>query len=317
MKFINILPILLTLIELSVTIPSLAAQRNFQPFFDSLGFNESSGNYMITNQLDFLGKYQIGEGIIHDIGYYDAQSGYYPSNGATKNQWNGTWKNGINSREDFLNSPEKQELAIRQELGLNWFRINYFLTADSKPNSNISVTDTNYSLIKGYLGRPLPQNFRIKTTISGLLAGAHLVGPETIAHFLDGTHITTPVNQNGIPIDEMGTPVTDYMQDKSVVMSSGRRGLGGYETPFDTLNNPSQKLTLTEVGSYGTYQWSEDNSFYPFFTVKQVEKPITVPEHSFTLLDTLFLTSLGSIYVLKRNQKSRKAMARGAGEQGS
>ena len=311
MKFKNVLQtILLTIIGLSVTRPSLAAQRNFQPFFDSLGFNESSGNYMIANQLDFLGKYQIGEGIIHDLGYYDSLSGYYPSNGATRNQWNGTWKNGINSRNNFLNSPEKQELAIRQEVGLNWFRINYYLTADSQQNSNLSVTDTNYSLIQGYLGRPLQQNLGIKTTISGLLAGAHLVGPETIAHFLDGTPITSPVNQNGIPIDETGTPVTDYMQDKSVVISSGRRGLGGYETPFDTLNNPSQKLSLTEVGPYGTYQWSEDNSFYPFFTVKQVGNRTTVPEHSFTLVDTLFLSSFGSAYVLKRNQKSRKAMAK-------
>lgn len=191
MKFKNIFQtILLTLIGLSVTRPSLAAQLNFQPFFDALGFNESSGNYMITNQLDFLGKYQIGEGIIHDLGYYDSLSGYYPSNGATRNQWNGTWKNGINSREDFLNSPEKQELAIRQEVGLNWFRINYFLTADSQQNSNLSVTDTNYSLIQGYLGRPLRQDLSIKTTISGLLAGAHLVGPETVAHLLDGTPST-------------------------------------------------------------------------------------------------------------------------------
>ena len=310
MKFINVLKItFFNLLLLFINPPSLAAQRNFQPFFDSLGFNESSGNYMATNQLDFLGKYQLGEGILYDLGYYNSPGGYYPGNGTSKNQWNGNWKNGINSRKDFLNSPQKQELAIRQEIGLNWFRLNYFLTVDKQNTYNIPVTDTNYSLIQGYLGRPLRPNLSIKTTISGLLAGAHLVGAETVAHFLDGTPLTTRVNQNGIPIDEIGTPVTDYMQDKSVVISSGRRGLGGYETPFDTLSNPSQKLSLTEVGAYGSYKWTENNSFYPFFTVKKVENRTTVPEHSFSLLDTLFISILGSVYVLRRHLKSRKAMA--------
>jgi hypothetical protein len=51
----------------------------------------------------------MGEQALQDAGYYKGDSS------PTKNNWKGTWtgKDGVNSREDFLNNPQAQENAIR------------------------------------------------------------------------------------------------------------------------------------------------------------------------------------------------------------
>lgn len=92
--------------------------------------------------------------------------------------WLETWtgKRGINSKADFLNSPEVQELAIREAFALNWERLNSALAASQK-----SVND--------YLNQVMTFNDRgeaktVTITLSGLLAGAHLRGPYGVADLL-------------------------------------------------------------------------------------------------------------------------------------
>ena len=79
----------------------------FGDFLQALGNKESSGNYGAINQLNYLGKYQMGEKALIDAGYYTAD-------GTKKNDWSGTWtgKDGVNSWQDFINSPQAQENAI-------------------------------------------------------------------------------------------------------------------------------------------------------------------------------------------------------------
>lgn len=151
-------------------------------FLKWLGKRESGRDdpesYGVINQLHFLGKYQQGEGILHDLQYYNDDTGYYPGGGKTTNTWNGIWlgEHGIVSTEEFLqNKNNVQEKAIEEEMDLNWKRI-----CAEVPNA--SKRDAQ----------------------AALLAGAHLCGPWAVISYLK----TGTVAQ-----DENGTRLTEYMDE--------------------------------------------------------------------------------------------------------
>ena len=81
-------------------------------FYDALKKRESGGEddpQRAENQLHYIGFYQMGEGALIDTGYYKAD-------GTSTNDWKGQWtgKNGIYSKEDFLNNAAVQEIAVRE-----------------------------------------------------------------------------------------------------------------------------------------------------------------------------------------------------------
>lgn len=67
--------------------------RSFTGFKEALGYKESRGNYFVTNQLGYMGKYQFGKSTLHAFGVYDT----------TK----------------FLNSPELQERVFLAYMSRN------------------------------------------------------------------------------------------------------------------------------------------------------------------------------------------------------
>ena len=76
---------------------------------------ESSNNYRAVNTLGFSGAYQMGMAALEDTGYIKKGSwSKYKKNKHTADPgvWSG--KDGIKSREDFLNNPAVQDKAIRQ-----------------------------------------------------------------------------------------------------------------------------------------------------------------------------------------------------------
>ncbi|NES73722.1 MAG: hypothetical protein F6K24_55310, partial [Okeania sp. SIO2D1] len=86
----------------------------------ALGQRESSNNYQSENSAGFIGRYQFGEPALDDAGYYNSRNGA-PGNSWERENWRG--KNGADSKETFLNTPEIQDRAI-----LDWFnRINGYL----------------------------------------------------------------------------------------------------------------------------------------------------------------------------------------------
>ncbi|GLB49813.1 peptidoglycan-binding protein LysM [Neptunitalea lumnitzerae] len=60
--------------------------KSFTGFKEALGYKESRGNYFVTNQLGYLGKYQFGRNTLKAFGIYDTQK--------------------------FLNDPELQEKVL-------------------------------------------------------------------------------------------------------------------------------------------------------------------------------------------------------------
>ena len=87
----------------------------YEEFLEDLGFKESSGDYTKVNSIGFLGKYQFGEDALTDLGYYLGDN-------TGRNDWKGQWtgKDGINSKQDFLNNGPVQEKIVRAWFDLLW-----------------------------------------------------------------------------------------------------------------------------------------------------------------------------------------------------
>jgi hypothetical protein len=192
--------------------PSPGGKGNLQNMLEALGAFESglpSGDpnqYKVENALGFMGKYQFGEPLLIDLGYYKADVFY--GNGADKNYWQGTWtgKRGINSQEQFKNSPDVQEAAIREAFHLNWQRVNSALEQQGQSVNNYIGQS------KTFIDNGVSKTITI--SLSGILAGAHLRGPYGVANLL---------LNNQVSHDEFGTSILRYIEE-----------YGGYNvTPAD------------------------------------------------------------------------------------
>ncbi|MDB9499262.1 LysM domain-containing protein [Nodularia spumigena CS-336/02] len=175
---------------------------SFEDMLLALGRRETGQQnppYNIENSLGFMGKYQFGEALLIDLGYYKANT-YYGQPGIDKNYWRGRWtgKNGVNSKQDFLsNKNNVQEKAIREAMNLKSSRLNSELQGKGRS-------------VKDFIGK---RQRGIVITNSGLLAAAHLRGPRAAAEML----LFDRDNR-----DENGTSIFDYLSE-----------FGGFRTPFD------------------------------------------------------------------------------------
>ena len=179
------------------------SQGGFRDMLEALGKRETGlrpgdpNQYKVENPLGFIGKYQFGEALLIDLGYYKADVYYNGGqNGVDKNYWRGAWtgKNGANSKQDFLNNPQIQETAIREAFRQNVEIVKRSLSQQGKSLNN-------------YLGNTKTLNGQqIKITLSGILAGAHLRGPYGVANVL---------LKDEVSFDEFGTSILQYMSEFS------------------------------------------------------------------------------------------------------
>ena len=145
--------------------------KGYGQFLDALGFRESTDDYTKVNSYGYMGRYQMGGMALEEAGF--------------KNE-DGEWTElansyGIYSKEDFLNSPDGQEQAIRAYHRKVCKYIRYY-----ELEKYIGTT---------YCG--------VKVTRSGLLAACHLVGIGTMQKAL----------QRDKPVyDGFGTPATEYLE---------------------------------------------------------------------------------------------------------
>ncbi|MDO5692749.1 MAG: peptidoglycan-binding domain-containing protein [Pseudomonadota bacterium] len=163
------------------------SNNSYSDYLQALARRESGGAvaagrdpYQEVNYAGYLGKYQMGELALID-------AGYYKKDGTSRNDWKGEWtgKDGIDSKEDFLKSPQAQENAINSYNQKQWSYIRH------------------YDLDK-YIGKTLDDGQKI--TASGLLAGAHLVGVGELKNYLQS-------NGNTVPKDGNGTKISKYVHD--------------------------------------------------------------------------------------------------------
>lgn len=186
--------------------------------------------YHVFNTLGFMGKYQFGEPLLIDLGYYvPAATGYYGT--TATNEWQGSWtgKNGVHSKADFMSNV--QELAIREAFSMNVGIINDYLAQAGKTVDDFLGHEFTYTR----LGATHVAN----VTMSGILASAHLQGPGGVAQlFL----------HNVASSDEYGTNILFYMDKYS-----------GYNTPFgansnDSLSGSEYSETFMGGAGHNVYQ---------------------------------------------------------------
>ena len=171
----------------------------YQDFLDALGRRESGGDYRAVNQFDFLGKYQMGEGALID-------TGYYTHDGTSPNDWQKshfTGKGGIDSKAEFLASPSAQEAAIRAYMDKQWQYI-------------ASVQKYDGQILGG-----------VKITISGMLAGAHLVGNGGVKTYLNSGGDTAPVDGNNVSVASYVKKFAGYNTPYTVDHSTAETIAGG------------------------------------------------------------------------------------------
>lgn len=152
-------------------------KNSFEDFREALGFRESSSNYQAENRIGYIGKYQLGEAMMHDLGYYKPKF-----DGTYKLDWIGEWtgKQGINSKEDFLNNPGVQESAFEEEM--------------EKLNDRIKKFGLEKYINTIYNGKYI--------TRSGMLAAAHLKGVGGLKKFFETGKDST---------DGFGTQISSYL----------------------------------------------------------------------------------------------------------
>lgn len=179
-------------------VTATGVKGSYADFLYKLGQRETGRQdppYNIENWLGYIGKYQFGESLLIDLGYYKAK--IYFGNGARKNYWHGTWtgKDGIYSKADFLkNKNNVQEIAIREACYLNWNRIQ-------------SKLEKQGHSLQDYLGH---RQRGILITTTGILAAAHLRGASGVVDLL--VH-------NKESKDHNGTSILTYLRE-----------FGGYDT---------------------------------------------------------------------------------------
>lgn len=197
MKYLRKTPFLIAF-YLLVSSTSFEILGTSDEFWDALGERESRNDYGCVNDLGFLGRFQMGEAKLHELGYYNDDSGYYTAPGCkkTRNTWEGRWteKDGIKSIDHFLGIKNGGISRSRLEKAE---RVQKKAIKKSFKRNREKILEA----LDGNLDNLVPE-----VTESGILAAAHLVGPyAVIRRAQNGTW------SNGENADEHGTPADEYM----------------------------------------------------------------------------------------------------------
>jgi hypothetical protein len=119
-------------------------------FLGAIGKRESNNAYDAVNSIGFSGKYQFGDGALEDLGYLKpGTTAKYSVKNALLISENWTGKDGITSRDAWLANTTVQEKAM------------------------LDYTNRNLKTLKRVGGVREGDD---KLTISGMLAGSHLLG---------------------------------------------------------------------------------------------------------------------------------------------
>lgn len=150
----------------------LKGKNGFREFAYLLGQRESNNDYETKNSFGYLGAYQFGMARLCDLGLTERiKEGM--SNDCFK------WKEGM-SEEMFLNSPEVQDQLF--------FR---------------HCTDLAGTINKEFGNEIGKQKYGVLITLSGLIAGAHLLGLGGVRNF---------INKGEVGKDGYNTSIKDYIQ---------------------------------------------------------------------------------------------------------
>jgi integrating conjugative element protein (TIGR03758 family) len=149
------------------------AQCSHTDFLYDLGMRESRLDPSARNPFGYIGLFQMGEAALQDAGYYRGDL-------TRANDWTGSWTGagGINSLGEFYARPDSQVQAI----------VAYHNGLVGQIRS-LGLDRSVGSTVGG-----------VPVTLSGLVAGAHLVGIGNLQTFINSSGSTVPRDGNGVPI---------------------------------------------------------------------------------------------------------------------
>ena len=178
---------------------------SYEDYFEALGQRESGGNYQLESSLGFLGKYQLSEASLGEIGYYNGD-------GTPQHDYVGAWsgRDGIHSKWDFLNNPAVQESAVREYHRWNW----------------TTLTEYGFAV---YVGQTLNGQ---DLTLSGILGATWLVGFEGMRTFLTSGGTNAPADPYGTSMMEYVALFNGYDTPFGSTLAGDNRIVGG---PGDDL----------------------------------------------------------------------------------
>lgn len=215
--FIKVLSVILTITALVSTFSAaVSALPNYEDeygaFLEKLGYYESRNNYTIKNEYGYMGRWQLGHMALQDIGFMDS-SYKYTSLAASY---------GVQSDEDFLNTPSAQDYCV--------------LEVHKKMLSYIK-----YYGDEQYIGQT---KWDIKITLSGLIASAHLVGAGALHNMLKTGVVATDAN---------GAKATFYLKELAGYNISKSLGTTITDAP---ATPPTPAKTESYIHFYENYSGS-------------------------------------------------------------
>ncbi len=148
--------------------------RDYLAFQEAIGMRESSNNYKAVNKFGYLGKYQFGKPRLYDLGY--SIDGWHPKNQPVKK---------IISTSEFLLNKNLQD---------------YLFYVHCKQLVNIIL-----KRYKQFIGKKIND---VEITLSGLVAGAHLVGLGGVIKFL--AKKIDVKDGNGVPVSRYIKEFANY-----------------------------------------------------------------------------------------------------------
>jgi serralysin len=158
----------------------------YQDFLIALGHTESSNRDWYVNSNGYAGYFQMGESALRVTGYYGPDS--TPAKMDLLDGWTDKAKaEGIGSLQDFLGNHAFQEKAITAYFSYLW---------EGQWGQNFEGSN-----LKEFVGQTIGG---VKVTVSGLMAGSHLVGANNVEAFLRSGGVT-------VPTDPFGTTVVEYL----------------------------------------------------------------------------------------------------------
>jgi Ca2+-binding RTX toxin-like protein len=193
----------------------------YQDFLFALGYSESSNRDWYINPYGFAGYFQLGEAPLKVLGYYGPDS--TPNKMDMLDGWTAKAKAaGIHNLQDFLANHAFQEKAMTEYFSHLW---------EDQWGQNFEGSN-----LKEFVGQTVAG---IKITVSGLMAGSHLVGADNVEVFLRSGGAT-------VPADSLETTVAEYLSkfagyDMSPVT-------GGWKEPG--LTPPAPTPTPTPTPTY-------------------------------------------------------------------
>jgi hypothetical protein len=253
----------------------------------ALGQRESNNNYKAVNKLGYIGKYQMGASMLTDLGYV--------KRGTTNKQldnpdvWTG--KNGVVSKESFLENSEAQERAMDEELTLNSKRLTKMGVIDSTTTDQERAGFLATSHLLGTGGARDMKQGVVKTDANGITGNEYYkLGYTSVAGIAPtiAPDAVTPDNpaRTASPLSSIGS-VTSTTTPSGFGFSdpSGKYPIYTHEQDTNRLaRNQNIEKTIVAYkdatrelnvrGAHGT-QWEQSvnpyNAKYPYNYVYETE----------------------------------------------